>query len=250
MLEQLMTMLRDISLLEAFGLLLVENLIVAALGLALGHLLVARYAGRPVAGPPPVLSQLEVALSILTISINTLVTVVGLYLWREGIIRFRTDVGPGVLLDIVLLILIMDLAMYILHRVAHIRWLFPWLHRTHHAFDRPRPLTLFVLNPFETLSFGLLWLAVISVYPASWLGMSVYLALNVLFGVIGHLGVEPLPDRWKRLPLLRHLSTSTFHAGHHDDLAYNYGFYTLIWDRLFGTLAPDYDERFGRMPKP
>ena len=250
MLEYLVTMLREVSLPEAIGLLLVENIIVAALGLAVGGLLVRLHAARPVAAPPPPLSRLEVALSILTIVINTLVTVVGLYLWRAGLVRFRADVGIGVLLDVVVLILAMDLAMYVLHRVAHVRWLFPWLHRTHHIFDRPRPLTLFVLNPFETLSFGSLWLAVIVLYPASWLGMSIYLALNVLFGVIGHLGVEPFPDSWRRLPLLRQLSTSTFHAGHHNDLAYNYGFYTLIWDRLFGTLAPDYDERFGRLPKP
>jgi hypothetical protein len=34
----------------------------------------------------------------------------------------------------------------------------------------------------------------------------------------------------------------------HQDITHNYGFYTLIWDRLFGTLRPDYRESFGRIP--
>ena len=94
------------------------------------------------------------------------------------------------------------------------------------------------------MAFGGLWLAVIAIYDATWAGMSVYLALNVLFGLVGHLGVEPLPARWLGIPGLNLLTTSTFHAGHHDGEHSNFGFYTLIWDRLFGTLAPDYADRF------
>jgi sterol desaturase/sphingolipid hydroxylase (fatty acid hydroxylase superfamily) len=177
--------------------------------------------------------------------LNTAVTVAGLLLWRRGIVRFRDDVGPWAAVDVVVLLFVMDLAMYALHRLAHHRWLFPILHRLHHRFDRPRPLTLFVLNPVETLSFGALWLVVIALYPASWLGMSTYLALNVAFGVLGHVGVEPFPRAWVRWPGLRHIGTSTFHARHHADPSHNFGFYTLVWDRIFGTLSPDYDARFG-----
>jgi sterol desaturase/sphingolipid hydroxylase (fatty acid hydroxylase superfamily) len=140
----------------------------------------------------------------------------------------------------------MDLAMYVLHRLAHHPLLFPLLHRLHHRYERPRPLTLFVLNPAETVSFGALWLVAISLYSASWLGMSIYLTLNVLFGVLGHVGVEPFPSRVVRLPAVRHVGTSTFHAQHHADPAHNFGFYTLLWDRLFGTLHPSYEERFQR----
>lgn len=42
--------------------------------------------------------------------------------------------------------------------------------------------------------------------------------------------------RWGRWWGLRHVGTSTFHAGHHQDAGHNFGFYTLVWDRLFGTL--------------
>jgi len=138
----------------------------------------------------------------------------------------------------------MDLGMYVLHRVAHSRWFYP-VHRLHHEYDRPWALTLFVVHPLETLGFGLLWLAVVVLYGPCWLGLCLYMAANLAAGTLGHLGVEPFSARWSRLPLLREVGTSTFHAQHHLDGQYNFGFYTLLWDRLFGTLWPGYDRDFG-----
>src|SRR5262249_1451464 len=152
------------------------------------HWLVRRYADRRVALPAPPLARLEVAVALSNVLLNTATTLVGLFLWRWGAIRFRTDAGARAWLDVPILLLVMALAMYVLHRPAPPPWLFPWMHRLHHEYDRPRPLTLFILNPVENLAFGALWLVVISIYEASWLGMSVYLTLNVLFGTVGHLG--------------------------------------------------------------
>ena len=36
----------------------------------------------------------------------------------------------------------------------------------------------------------------------------------------------------------------SFHAQHHAEPTHNFGFYTLLWDRLFGTLHPEYEARF------
>jgi lathosterol oxidase len=228
--------------------LLIENLIIFGLALWIGQWIRRRYVARPVAYKPRPIDALEISLVVLTLLLNTAVTVVGLWLWRKGIVQFREDAGWRAFLDIFILIVLMDFAMYFLHRIAHIKWIFPILHSTHHRYENPHPLTLFALNPAETVSFGLLWLLVISLYDASWLGMSIYLALNVAFGTIGHLGVEPFPDFVKRAPFLKYISTSTFHAQHHQDVRHNYGFYTLVWDKLFGTLAPRYEEDFGRLP--
>lgn len=233
---------------QAVAAILAENVAIFLGAIAFGGWLKRRYAHRPVALPPDALAGGEVAVAAGTVALNTLTTLVGMVLWRRGIIRFRTDVGLRAWFDVVVLLIVMDLLMYGLHRFAHHPRIFPWLHRLHHGFDRPRPLTLFVLHPLENIAFGLLWLAVITAYPASWLGMSVYLALNVLFGTIGHLGVEPFPTWWATTPGLRLIAGSTFHARHHQDLGCNFGFYTLIWDRLFGTLGADYASSFGRVP--
>lgn len=248
MLEALTRWIEEAPLWQAVAVLLLQNLVVFAFALALGEWLIRLCPEPRVAPPPPPLERLEVLVTISSVLLNTVVTIGGLFLWRAGWIRFRTDAGVWAWLDVVALLLIMDLAMYVLHRLAHHPWLYPILHRLHHRYDKPRPLTLFILNPAENLAFGLLWLVVCVVYPASWFGMSVYLVLNVVFGTVGHLGVEPLPGWWVRVPGLRWVAGSTFHARHHQDLGCNFGFYTLVWDGLFGTLRADYWETFGKLP--
>lgn len=230
-------------------LLLLENVFIFVAALGAGWILTKIFVHRPVSEAPEPLTSIELFLAAQTVLLNTLVTFAGLLLWRRGIIEFRNATGWPVLWDFLVLVMAMDACMYFLHRVAHIPVFYQIIHRTHHFYDHPRPLTLFVLNPLECMSFGLLWLLVVSLYDATWLGMSLYLAFNVAFGLVGHIGVEPLPDKWKTAPLLKYISTSSFHAGHHHDKEHNFGFYTLIWDRLFCTLAPHYEDDFAHKPK-
>lgn len=222
-----------------------ENVVILVVVLLMGEFLVRRYGDHRVTEAPEPLSMTEVWLAASCMLLNAVVTVAGVLLWQAGIIRVRFEVTViQVLLDTFILFFAMDLAMYVFHRVAHFPLLFPLIHRTHHRFENPRPLTLFVLNPFETLGFGVLWLLLLVIYPAAWQSIIIYLTLNIVFGLVGHLGVEPMPNRWIRLPMSRYVSTSTFHAEHHFDKDHNYGFYTLIWDRLFRTLSPDYVSDF------
>ena len=96
--------------------------------------------------------------------------------------------------------------------------------------------------------FGGLWIVVLCTTSFSLGGMMLYLTVNSVFGTFGHVGVEPLPERWSRLPLIGSLGTSTFHARHHQRPDRNFGFYTSIWDRLFRSLDPTYASTFGRPP--
>ena len=228
--------------------LLLENLVIFALVILVGSRVAARHSDRRVALAPDAVSKTEAIVALANVLLNTMTTMAGLFLWRRGVIVFRSDAGVFALADVLVLLLGMDLLMYLLHRTAHTRILFALLHRFHHRYDRPRPLTLFALSPVENLAFGGLWLAFISLYHASWVGMSVYLFLNVFFGAIGHLGVEPFPRAWARNPVLKHVAGGSFHAQHHQDREHNFGFYTLVWDRLFGTIRPDYEQNYGRLP--
>lgn len=238
--------LHTVPLGHAAGLFLLQNVGVCVLAVMLGEGLIRRFAHRRVAPEALALQPQELVLAGVCVLLNSAVTFVGLLLWRYGWIRFRLDTGPRVIVDLVVLVGVMDLAMYGMHRVAHSRWLYGWLHAAHHRYTRARPLTLFVMNPLEVLGFGTLWLALCVAYEASWLAMMLYLVFNTVWGVLGHLGVEPFPDGWVRWPGARAVATTTFHARHHLDLAHHYGFYTVVWDRLFGTLAPDYEASFAR----
>jgi sterol desaturase/sphingolipid hydroxylase (fatty acid hydroxylase superfamily) len=225
---------------------LVENFSLFFVVLVAGEWLTQRYRDRPTGPPADPLTWQEIGLAISCVLGNSLVTGVGWLLWKSGWIVVRRDLGPRVLLDVFVLIAAMDFAMYVSHRIAHLPLIYPIVHQTHHRYDRPRPIDLFVLNPFEVIGFGGMWLGLVMIYTSSWLGILIYLTLNLIFGMVGHLGVEPLRPSWIQHQWLCNLGTSSFHAGHHQSYCYNYGFYTLIWDKLFGTLHPDYLVQFGK----
>ncbi len=239
------------SLGEAALLSLLANVAVFAAALAFGALVARVFATRRVAEIPAALSRHEVVLATLCVLLNSVVMFAGWLLFREGVLV--VDGGPlGVrwLLDAVVLGIVMDLAMYVTHRLAHVEPFYRWVHGIHHRYEHPRPLTLFVLHPIEVLGFGGLWIAVLCTHAFSLGGMLLYLAANTLFGMLGHVGVEPLPDGWARWPGARRIGTSTFHTRHHQYRTTNFGFYTAVWDRLFGTLDPAYEETFARLPGP
>lgn len=224
---------------------LLGNLAMFVLALVTGAYLVRRYHDKPNSASPEPISRQEVGLAVMCVLLNTLVAVVGVALWRAQVIQLRPNAELwAIVLDVLILIGLMDLGMYIFHRIAHHPLLYPIIHLTHHRYENPRPLTLFVLNPFEVLGFGALLIVVIWLSHASQAAIVIYLAFNLIFGLIGHLGVEPAPSAWVKLPVIRGISTSTFHAEHHHDKAHNFGFYTVIWDWLFGTLSPDYAQDF------
>jgi lathosterol oxidase len=234
-LDQFLERFAEISLATAFAWLLAINTLMFIASVLGGELAVRLFRDRRIADDPDPISPAEVLLAASCVLLNTLVAIVGWLMWRRGWIHVRTGGGVRILIDFVVLLVAMDFLMYVFHRIAHVRWIFPLVHSTHHRYDRPRPLSLFVLNPFEVLGFGALWLILLAIYTTTWTGMILYLALNLLFGTLGHLGVEPFPRAWSHWPLLRHLGSSTFHATHHGDRDVNFGFYTDVWDRLFRT---------------
>ncbi|PRP93172.1 hypothetical protein ENSA5_44390 [Enhygromyxa salina] len=59
-----------------------------------------------------------------------------------------------------------------------------------------------------------------------------------------HLGFEILPRWVARSRIGKYLGTSVFHNMHHEDGAYNFAAYFTWWDRIFGTIHPDYAERY------
>lgn len=222
---------------------LAENAALVGIGWALGVCALRLPGGHRLTADPGPVSRLELTLVVVTTLLNAGVTVAGWWLWRAGLITLTTEPGPRILLDFLLLFIVMDLAMYVGHATAHLRRLFPLAHRLHHVFADARPITLFALHPVEVIGFGALWMAALVVYPFSAWALGAYATVNLVFGIFGHLGVEPLPAPIRRSPVFRWLATPTMHAGHHAQPRFNLGFYTTVWDRLFGTLDPTYDER-------
>jgi Delta7-sterol 5-desaturase len=180
-------------------------------------------------------TQREWMICGLTNILNTIVTYAGFRLWKDGIITIGTDFSWVIVTDFLMLFFAMDLLMFIFHFIIHKTFLFKTVHQLHHQAVDPTPIDLFVLHPVEAIGFGGLWLLLLMLCPFNIYAIMIYLTVNVIFGLAGHLGMEPLPERVRSLPLLKYLGTSTFHHHHHQDIRHNFGFYTSIWDRIFGT---------------
>ena len=215
---------------------LAENMLITALVLLIGRALQKHY--TPVA-PSYRYTSHEWLLCGITNILNTAVTYAGFWLWKHHIISIHIHLSLYIIIDFIILFLAMDLLMYIFHFIIHKTFLYNLMHRLHHQAIDPKPIDLFVLHPVETISFGGLWLVLLIVYPFNLYAMILYLTVNVLFGMIGHLGLEPLSERLRSNPVLKYIGTSTFHHQHHQDIHHNFGFYTSIWDRLFGTLSQE-----------
>lgn len=228
----------------AFFWLLMQNILQFVLCVGGGILLLKLFSARRIYQAPAPLSSGEIWLSIVCVVLNSVVAFAGWYLWKLEIIQISREVGWYSIVDVLALLLMMDFLMYATHRVVHLPGIYSWVHRTHHLFEDTRPLSLFVLSPLEVFGFGALWLIVLSLYKASWLGIVVYLLLNAAFGALGHIGVEPFPSNWLKIPIISKLTTSTFHAQHHKEIDSNFGFYTDIWDNLFGSINDKYRTTF------
>ncbi len=242
--EEFATRARALPPGPAVALAVVVNVALLVVGLAAAHAIAHRFRHRPTNAPPEPVTRKELALAALCTTLNTAVFYAGLRLYQWDFLKLAKDTPLRVFGDFLFLFWAMDLAMYVFHRIAHHRWLFPIAHATHHQYTRVRPLSLFALNPLEAIGFGAIWLALLVAHPTAPLAMVLYLTVNTIFGLVGHLGVEFLPKRILRVPLLGSLGTSSFHAQHHLHETVNFGFYTLLWDRLFGTIHKDYEREF------
>lgn len=67
---------------------------------------------------------------------------------------------------------------------------------------------------------------------------------QIFYNVYGHLGYELYPRGFNKTWIGKYVNTSVAHNQHHHKFQGNYGLYTLIWDRVFGTLRTDYDDAY------
>ena len=236
--------LRSASALQTGVFFLIANLAIFGSSVLLCWALGIAFKGKRIFDRWEPLRRIEVMAAISAILLNAAVSVVGWWLWTRGLIEIQSGGLLQSTFDCVLMVLAMDLGMYGFHRAAHHPFMFRIVHRFHHRHEATNPISLFVLHPIEVIGFGSLMIVFLILYPMSLGGLIAYLTLNVLFGTLGHSGVEPFPAFISRLPVLRLIGTSTFHAEHHEHPKYNFGFYTLFWDKLFGTLDPEYQRRF------
>ena len=80
------------------------------------------------------------------------------------------------------------------------------------------------------------------VLPLHPLAIFVFVNISAIWSTIGHLGYEIFPRSFTKSIFGKYLNLATVHNQHHKLFLYNFGYYTTIWDRIFGTLHPDTDK--------
>jgi sterol desaturase/sphingolipid hydroxylase (fatty acid hydroxylase superfamily) len=143
-------------------------------------------------------------------------------------------------LSIPVMLALHDSFFYWLHRAMHTRWLFRATHLVHHKSVYPTAYAAYSFHPAEAVGEALIVVAIIYLVPVHPLAFLIFQTVSTAYNVYGHCGREFYPRGVAAHWLGRWLNTSTAHAAHHARGRYNYGLYTLVWDRLLGTVDPAY----------
>jgi len=172
------------------------------------------------------LTRQDVFNSITVLIINMLVAIPGYLLFKNNHISFTTE--AHFIRDFLLLYFIFDLVMYLLHLASHHLWPFKKFHIKHHSHQYFNAISLYVMEPIESLLFGLLLTLCALLFSLNLYSFLAFIFVNWLLGVIGHLNTTATKQP-------QFFGNHIFHKTHHQHPNSNYGFYTVIWDKIFGT---------------
>ena len=135
-----------------------------------------------------------------------------------------------------IMIIMHDTYFYWMHRLMHHKKLFKLFHLVHHQSTNPSPWTAYAFHPLEAIIEAGIIPVIAFTLPVNISAFALFLLFQFFYNVYGHLGYELFPARFNKTWIGRWVNTGTAHNQHHQFFHGNYGLYTLIWDRLFGTL--------------
>lgn len=137
-----------------------------------------------------------------------------------------------------------DTYFYFAHRLMHHKRLFNWFHLVHHKSVNPSPWAAYAFHPLEAVvEVGIVIIFLFTI-PIHKTHLIIFFLMMIVYNVYGHLGYELYPKGFSKSAVGKWINTSVNHNQHHQYFKGNYGLYFLFWDRVFGTVREDYDERF------
>ncbi len=151
------------------------------------------------------------------------------------------------LLTVIPIFFIHDFYFYWAHRFMHLKQVFKHVHRVHHLSTNPSPWTAYAFHPLEAVIEGLSITILAFTVPTHPVIIVFFMIFQIVYNVYGHLGYELFPKGFHKNGFGKWINTSVAHNQHHQWYHGNYGLYTLIWDRLFGTIRDDYNAAYERV---
>lgn len=196
--------------------------------------------------PPPSRIRSEIIYSVLTLLIFCGESWMIFYLKGKGMTKIYLDINQfGYLyfsLSIFIMVLIHDAYFYWTHRLMHIPQVFRFVHRRHHLSDNPTPWTAFSFHPIEAIIAAGIIPIIVFVIPSQPIAIFIFLTFMTFVNVMGHLGYETFPVKFRKNKIGQWQNTSTNHNIHHRHSGYNYGLYFTFWDKAMGTYKSETNE--------
>jgi lathosterol oxidase len=190
----------------------------------------------------------EIAWSLSTVLIFSLLATTGIYWINQGYTRVYFSIQEKGWLYLVISFLIYlvlhDTYFYWIHRFMHWRPVFKWIHRIHHLSHTPSPFASLSFSPAEAvLQFGIN-LIVIFLVPLHPIAIVMFALYNTMINTAGHTGFEIVPRFFFRNWFFKYGLTVTHHDMHHSRMNCNYGLCFVFWDKLMGTVTDNYEQSF------
>lgn len=145
----------------------------------------------------------------------------------------------NVIAMLLLSVLLYDAWFYWGHRLMHTKMLYKH-HFLHHRSVAPTVWSNYSDSLIDAFAMQSYYLIAPLLLPIPGLVLILHRLWDHINGQIGHSGFEYFADRTTRFP--SPMVCVTFHDQHHEHFRYNYANFFSFWDRLCGTLHPDYDE--------
>ncbi|SMC57987.1 sterol desaturase family protein [Pedobacter nyackensis] len=144
-------------------------------------------------------------------------------------------------------LIIHDTYFYWMHRLLHVKVIFPRVHLLHHRSTNPSPWTSYSFHFFEAWTEGAVLILIVFLIPIHPIALELFVVVAFAINVYGHLGYEIAPKWFRRTWLFEIFNTSVHHNLHHLKFKGNYGLYFRIWDRLLNTEHPDYVKEYDKI---
>jgi sterol desaturase/sphingolipid hydroxylase (fatty acid hydroxylase superfamily) len=181
----------------------------------------------------------EIKYSVLSLF---LFSVIANILYETKLIEYTTlyyninDYGWLYYLGVIpIMFMIYDLYFYVTHRIMHHKRLFNLFHLTHHKSKDISPITALSMDVLEAIINQGALIMLFFLFPIHTTHVYLWVVVTISYTIYLHSGIELFSDKFLQTKVGRLINTTKTHSEHHIKFKGNYGFYTLIWDKIFKT---------------